>query len=71
MRVNTPGYDTVAELRGIEGRVMVNRGDRYIDGEEGMEFKKGNRVMALEGSSTRVGYYWLSYGLCGTSGRAS
>jgi len=36
---------------------MVNRGDRYIDGEEGMELKKGNRVMALEDSSARVEYY--------------
>lgn len=51
-------YDAVADLTRIEGKVLVNQGAQYTDATEGMELKEDNLVMALEGSSATIEYYF-------------
>jgi hypothetical protein len=46
----------VAELDRVSGKVLVNKGEGYIPGEDGMRLRPGFRVMTLENSSVLVKY---------------
>jgi len=45
-----------AELRKIEGSVLVNKGESYRTALEGMPLQVGNRLMVMDGSSMVLVY---------------
>ena len=48
--------DTVATMGAIEGDVKINQGVEFVQAQAGQAVNAGDRIMAMEGSSTSITY---------------
>lgn len=51
-----PSETVVAHLKGLDGTVLVNQGEKFVTADEGQALRAGDRVLAMDGAKASIGF---------------
>ncbi|HEX5754962.1 MAG TPA: hypothetical protein VFY12_01240 [Arenimonas sp.] len=51
-----PSENVVAHLKGLDGTVLVNQGEKFVTADEGQSLRAGDRVLAMDGAKASIDF---------------
>lgn len=51
-----PADNVVAHLKGLNGTVLVNQGEKFVTADEGQSLRAGDRVLTMDGAKANIGF---------------